>query len=38
MILHVCINRCSTYLRVRPQNAKEQIDMCQICTFCIPGR
>ncbi|CAI8031371.1 Kinesin-like protein KIF21A [Geodia barretti] len=25
-------------LRVRPQNSKEQIDMCQICTFCIPGQ
>ena len=24
--------------RVRPQNSKEQIDMCQICTFCTPGR
>jgi hypothetical protein len=25
-------------LRVRPQNSKEQIDMCQICTFCTPGQ
>lgn len=24
--------------RVRPQNAREQIDMCRICTFCTPDQ
>ncbi len=23
--------------RVRPQNAREQIDMCRVCTFCTPN-
>ena len=25
------------YYRIRPQNAREQIDMCRVCTFCTPG-
>ena len=24
--------------RVRPQNAREQIDMCRMCTFCTPDQ
>lgn len=24
--------------RIRPQNAREQIDMCCVCTFCTPGQ
>lgn len=25
-------------VRIRPQNAREQIDMCRVCTFCSPGQ
>lgn len=28
---------CCVVIRVRPQLAKERIDMCQICTFVTPG-
>ena len=25
------------FYRIRPQNAKEQVDMCRVCTFVTPG-
>lgn len=28
----------SLCVRIRPQNTREQIDMCRVCTFCTPGQ
>lgn len=36
LYLHVCAYTHTH--RVRPQNAREQIDMCRVCTFCTPDQ
>jgi hypothetical protein len=33
---HIHTHSCTH--RVRPQNAREQIDMCRMCTFCTPDQ
>ena len=35
---HIYSHLFTSTHRVRPQNSREQIDMCRVCTFCTPDQ
>ena len=37
MCRYHCIHCGCFYSRIRPQNAKEQVDLCRVCTFVTVG-
>ena len=34
--LRILLKVCGDFCRVRPQNGREKVDMCQVCTSVLP--